>query len=93
MSILQLIPTPVNPSEPISGNMNVMEVFRTVGYEGNGWYMRVDPVGFLTNSKTVQESLARGKILVVNMATGTVHIIKGDIPVERAGSAKLTVSE
>ena len=71
--------------------MKPMELFRTVGYDGLGWYMRITPTGFLTKSRTVKENMERDNIFVVDISTGKFAILDGDVMVVRAKTATLTV--
>jgi hypothetical protein len=69
----------------------VLDVFRTADYDGDDWYMRVTPVSYLTNSTTIKENIAKGKVLVVNLGKGTLQFIKGDEPVVNASSVTVSV--
>jgi hypothetical protein len=66
-------------------------VFRTIGYDGPGFYIVAEPVGLLTRSTTVQEQQAKGRVLTFNTYTHRVCYINGAQDVEVFNKAVLTI--
>ena len=91
MSILNYQLKPVVQPRLTANTMKPLELFRTEGYEGLGWYMRITPTGFITNSKTIKENTARHNVFVVDISTGKFAIIDGNTYVIRAKEATLIV--
>jgi hypothetical protein len=71
--------------------LEVGTVFRTIGYDGPGFYIVAEPVGLLTRSTTVQEQQAKGRVLTFNTYTHRVCYIDGPQGVEVFNKAVLTI--
>jgi hypothetical protein len=54
--------------------------FTTADYGGDNIYMKVD-VSFMCKASIIKDNYARGKIVVLSMATGRLRFIHGDTQV------------
>lgn len=92
MSILQCVTkrTPIHAVPAML--MKPRECFRTVGYEGVGWYMRIVPTGIMRNSKLLSEKAAVNWIVVVDMSTGNFNVINGQTLCVRANEVTFVAS-
>ena len=76
----------INPDPPIFYANSIPFGFRFKRKgESLSTYLRARPVSFLLNSTLVSESLATGKVLTVNIETGSCFFIKGDEEVQPLG--------
>ena len=92
MAKLELITTPAaKENTMLAGETEIGDIFRTEKYQGDGWYLRVYPTGYLTNSTTVTESMNAGKPFVVNLLTGALSVISPRMPVILARKAVIKV--
>ena len=71
---LQPLVTPVPTLQ--ARDMKFGQLFRRKGLTGT--FLRVRPVSYLLNSTLVSESLANGKVLIVNPENGSCFFITGD---------------
>jgi len=76
LNIMFIIEVEDTPSALTAGSVGIGQLFRTVDYEGNDVYLRVEPTGYLNNSRVIKENLLRGKVLVVQLCTGELKFIQ-----------------
>lgn len=76
---------------PTTSDMKLCELFQTVGYNGNSYYMRVNMAKEMLTSSIVKSYISRGYVPVVDLGNGLFNYIKGDILVTRVESAELNV--
>ena len=71
--------------------LEIGTVFRTIGYDGPGFYIVSEPVGIMTRSTTIQEQQSKGRVLTFNTYTHRVCFIDGPQNVEVFNKAVLTI--
>ena len=88
------IETPASKSPALFAQaLEIGDVFRTVGYDGPDVYLRVEATGYLSNSTTVIDAVARNRVLAVQLGKGSVSILKGSTEVVRVKGVRLIVGD
>lgn len=68
-----------------------MEPFRTKGYEGTDWYIKVKAPEYFLRSSIFKDKVTADYHLVVQIESGTVSFIKGNLPVTVSRFAKMRI--
>lgn len=71
-------------------SVSAMEPFRTVGYEGVDWYIKVYAPPYFNNSSIFKEKALRNQVLVLCIPLGTLSFI--DAAQEAVVSKSATLS-
>lgn len=76
----------------VASDVEHMCAFRTRGYDGKGWYIRVSLDGHLSGTSYVKDRVGeRGGVPVFNTHSGVVSVINGNILVDLYGSARFEI--
>jgi hypothetical protein len=89
MSKMQIINIQTQTAQ--AREMEAGDVFRTVGYDGEDWYMRVNAAGFIAKGSAIKNIEERDDILVVQLPAGIVHYLKGDTKVRQSRKSEFKV--
>ena len=81
---------PVPATRITAAQMTVGQVFKTVGYKGTGWYIRIHPSDGM---KELMFPLPRAHIIVVDTSNGIFYTLEKDVTVIPAASVKFRASE